>query len=78
MKISVKCFATLADADHCDFNDSTDCEVADGADVSAVIRKLDLPEDKVELVFVNHKKATTDTKLADGDQVGFFPAVGGM
>lgn len=78
MKIQVKCFATLSEADHCDYKDSQASELGEGADVKALITKLGLPEDNVKIIFVNGKRVETGEKLFDGDRVGFFPAVGGM
>jgi sulfur-carrier protein len=37
--------------------------------------RLDMAD--IKLVFVNSKNSALETVLADGDQVGLFPAVGG-
>lgn len=78
MKISVKCFATLSEADHCDYNQSRILEVAEGSKVGSLISQLNLPENDIKIIFVNGKQVDSDTKLNEGDQVGLFPAVGGM
>lgn len=78
MNVSVKCFATLAEADRCDYRESRSFELPADADMKTLIKKLDIPEEKVELIFVNGKRAASGVKLSEGDQVGIFPAVGGM
>jgi molybdopterin converting factor small subunit len=78
MKVTVKCFATLAETDSCDYRDSTPYELSAGADVKELMRRLKVAEDQVKLVFINGKKAEASARLADGDQVGLFPPVGGM
>jgi molybdopterin converting factor small subunit len=40
--------------------------------------RINVAEDQVKLVFINGKKAEASARLADGDQVGLFPPVGGM
>jgi molybdopterin synthase sulfur carrier subunit len=52
-------------------------ELPDGATVGDLVRKLGLPEDQVKLVFVNGLFQELDHPLADGDEVGIFPPVGG-
>jgi molybdopterin converting factor small subunit len=52
-------------------------DLPDGATVGDLIRHLDLPEDQVKLVFVNALFRELDHHLADGDELGIFPAVGG-
>jgi molybdopterin converting factor small subunit len=78
MKIAVKCFATLADAETCDYKDSRTYDFDAGADINTLMLRLDIPKDSVKLVFVNSRKADFDTRLSDGDQVALAPAVGGM
>ncbi len=74
MRIHIKAFATLAryappDADS--------YELEDGATVRDVIERLGVPDDELNLVFVNSLHAPRDAALHDGDAVGLFPAVGG-
>lgn len=74
MKISVKCFATLAkhDPEHPDA-----FEVPEDATVGGVMEMLGLAEEDVKIMFVNGKHENPQTALAEGDRVGLFPAVGG-
>jgi molybdopterin converting factor small subunit len=78
MKVAVKCFATLADGETCDYKGATEYEMTEGAKVGELIRKLDIVEEEVKIIFVNGRKGETDTELKEGDRVGFAPAVGGM
>jgi len=78
MKIAVKCFATLADGETCDFKDSRTYDFDAGSDINTLMLRLSIPKDSVKLVFVNSRKAGFDTRLFEGDQVALAPAVGGM
>ena len=78
MNIDVKCFATLAEADSCDYRDTTTYEMQSGARVEDLADRLGLPKEKIEIVFVNGRKTNLDADLSEGDRVGLFPAVGGM
>jgi molybdopterin synthase sulfur carrier subunit len=52
-------------------------ELPDGATVGDLLRKLAVPLDEVKILFVNSLFGTEGQVLADGDDVGVFPAVGG-
>jgi molybdopterin synthase sulfur carrier subunit len=69
----VKCFATLAD--HTPPQGFLDLE--EGAAVEAMLPLLGLASADIKLVFVNSRNSSLEARLADGDQVGIFPAVGG-
>lgn len=73
MRVRVKCFATLAD--HTPPQGFLDLE--DGSSVEAMLPLLGLSAADIKLVFVNSRNSALDANLADGDQVGIFPAVGG-
>jgi molybdopterin converting factor small subunit len=75
---SVKCFSSLADADTCDYKDSTSYELENGETVMALIKRLNQSPENIKIVFVNGKHAETNSVLKDGDQVGLAPASGGM
>jgi len=51
--------------------------LAEGATVMDAMTLVGLKEEDVKLIFVNSKSAALDTVLADDDQLGIFPAVGG-
>ncbi len=78
MKVHLKCFATLAEGDVCDFRESAQNEIAEGETVNALVERLGLPRKDIKIIFVNNKTASFDTVLKDGDQVALSPPVGGM
>jgi molybdopterin converting factor small subunit len=78
MNIQLKCFATLAEADTCDYRSSTPKTLPSGATVRQLLAQARIPDRDVKLIFVNGRKAELDTALRDGDQVGLAPATGGM
>ncbi len=78
MDIKLKCFATLAEADKCDYQNSTPKTLPEGATVGKLLSQAAIPEREVKLIFVNGQKASLDTVLHNGDQVGLAPATGGM
>ncbi|MGM0656749.1 MAG: MoaD/ThiS family protein [Thermodesulfobacteriota bacterium] len=78
MKVQLKCFATLAEGDVCDFRDSVQNEITEGETVNALVERLGLPRKDVKVIFVNNKVAGFDTVLKDGDRVALSPPVGGM
>jgi molybdopterin converting factor small subunit len=72
--ITIKLFATLnkflpADSDR--------YPIEKGITVGDLLPRLDIPEVKAKLIFVNGKKGDLKTPLQDGDRVGIFPPVGG-
>jgi molybdopterin converting factor small subunit len=78
MKVKVKCFATLADAVTCDYKGSIEYEVSEGAKIDNLVDRLDIAKEDMKIVFRNNKMVDFDTPLAEGDQLGFAPALGGM
>jgi molybdopterin converting factor small subunit len=78
MNIGLKCFATIAEADKCDYKGSTSKTLPDGSTVRKLLIQAAINEKDVKLIFVNGKQSALDTVLHDGDQVGLAPAVGGM
>ncbi|TSK08522.1 MAG: MoaD/ThiS family protein [Geobacter sp.] len=55
---------------------SSQAEVAvpeGGVSAASIARDLDLPMEKVEAVFVNHRVHTLDHKVNPGDSVAFIP-----
>ena len=78
MNVNVKCFANLAEGESCNFNAAMPFELKAGNSVNDLIETMNLPAEKVSLVFVNGKKVFFDAVLSDGDRVGLFPPVGGM
>jgi molybdopterin converting factor small subunit len=78
MKVKIKCFATLSKDDVCDYHDATTYELASGATVADLAKKVEVDAEEVKIIFVNNKQATMDHVLSDGDQVALAPKSGGM
>jgi len=78
MRVRVKLFAglgkTMSDALP---GTPFDVTVVEGAKVDDLIEQLDLPRQNVKVVFVNGRSRPNDWALADADEVGIFPLVGG-
>ena len=78
MLVQVKLFATLRHQyPHLELGEAMPVELQDGATVEQLIARLDLPADEVKIVFVNGIVRDGDHVLADGDELGIFPPVGG-
>jgi molybdopterin converting factor small subunit len=52
-------------------------ELPEAATVGQLLEQLDIPADQAKLVFVNALARDEGHELADGDEVGIFPPVGG-
>lgn len=52
-------------------------ELPEGATVGDLVQQLGLPAEEVKIVFVNGLFRNLDHVLADGDELGIFPPVGG-
>ena len=78
LTVHVKLFATLRRyRPDLGIGEAFAVELPEGTTVQGLIRHLDLPEDQVKIVFVNALFRPMDHILADGDELGIFPAVGG-
>lgn len=49
----------------------------EGATVHALLKLLDLPLERVKVVFVNGRQQPPDYVLHEADRVGIFPPAGG-
>jgi len=78
IKVKVKCFSTLRNAETCDFKDGTEHELFEGSNVHDLVEKLEIPLEAINIVFVNHKEVDFQTVLSNGDQVAFSPKTGAM
>jgi len=45
--------------------------------VSELCRRINIPEDKIKIIMVNGRNASSDYELAGDERVGLFPPVGG-
>ncbi len=76
--VHVKLFATLRRySPGLKMGQALPVELPDGATVDYLIRQLGLPAEEVKMVFVNGLVRQRDHPLADGDELGIFPPVGG-
>ena len=76
--IQAKLFATLRrHHPHLGVGEAMEVKLPDGATVGQLIEQLLIPAAEVKVVFVNSIVRQVDHPLADGDEVGVFPAVGG-
>ena len=74
----VKLFATLRDyRPGLSLGEAFPVVVADGATVQQLLEALGVPASEVKLIFVNGLVRDTQHVLADGDELGIFPPVGG-
>ncbi len=73
MKIKLKLFATLRDERFAE----NEFEVENGSDINFLLRKFNLKQDEVPIVFINGRHADYTTKINDSDEIAFFPPIGG-
>ena len=52
-------------------------EIGKGTTVGDLLLRLQLPYEVVKVAFVNGRSRRVEHLLADGDEVGLFPPVGG-
>jgi len=78
MKVDLRCFATLANGETCDYKRPTAYELKDGHTVADLAVSAGIAAENIKIAFVNGRQADHGTMLADGDRVGFVPPVGGM
>jgi sulfur carrier protein len=73
MRVKVKLFATLQ-RNRFKTNEQ---EYEEGITVSDVCSLLDIPKNKVSIIFVNNKHADHSRILEEGDELALFPPIGG-
>jgi molybdopterin converting factor small subunit len=79
MKVTVKCFSTLADGDDCRYDRERTLSIGkDESTVKHLAQQIPISEKDVSVVFVNGKRASLGTALSEGDRVAFVPPTGGM
>ncbi len=79
MKIELRLFASLAryTPDKPGSLDNCIMEIAEGSTIIDILRRLEVPLDKVRVIFLNGLHVTGDEVLKEGDRVGLFPPVAG-
>lgn len=78
MRVALKCFATLANPDTCDFKDGTAYELENGQTVRHQIQLAGIKGDDVSIIFINSRSADFDTILSEGDRVALTPATAAL
>lgn len=77
MKIQVKLYATLRRHAPDKSSGAQSLELSEGTTIREALKQLDVPEEGVAFVFVNSVHKKLDEPLADGDELGVFPAIAG-
>jgi molybdopterin converting factor small subunit len=79
MKVELNLFASLARyaPDKTVSHGHRMLDVADGTTIMELLNRLEVPIDKIRMIFLNGLHATGDEVLRDGDRVGVFPPVAG-
>lgn len=78
MKISVKLFASLGRyAPSGASAKPFDVAIEEDATLQRLMDQLGIPQGEVRLMFVNGRAKTPEEALRPGDEVGFFPPIGG-
>lgn len=76
--VSVKLFATLRrHYPDLGIGEAMPVGIENGATVQDLLQQIELPEDRVKIVFVNGIVREMDHHLEDGDELGIFPPIGG-
>jgi molybdopterin converting factor small subunit len=78
MNINIKCFATLANTETCDFRTAATFDLPAGQTIKNLLPRIGVDQEAVKIAFVNNRIVGLNTVLEDGDQVALAPAVGGM
>jgi len=78
MNVYLKCFATLAIPEKCDFSDGVSYGLKYGQTVKHLVHLAGINSEDVKMAFVNSRPANLDTVLADGDQVALAPTVAAL
>jgi molybdopterin converting factor small subunit len=78
MRVTLKCFSSLAESEACDYRDSTEYELDDGQTVEDLVDRAGIDRESVKIAFLNNQIVDFDTVLSDGDRIGLAPSVGGM
>jgi molybdopterin converting factor small subunit len=72
--IQIKLFATLQKFMPASAEKYT---IEAGTTVSGLLQQLDIPPDRIKLVFIDGVRAELTSTLKGGERVGIFPPVGG-
>ena len=68
MKVELKCFASLANTETCDFKESTTYELEDSETIDSLIQQAGLKSGEVSIAFVNNQIVGFDAVLKCPEQ----------
>lgn len=71
MEVKVKEFVTLKETQH------RSIQLAEGADVAALVHQLGMQPEDVGFLSVNGQQAMFDQVLQHGDRINIIPPIGG-
>ncbi len=79
MKVELNLFASLARyaPDKTGSHGHLVLVAAEGTTIMELLNSLELPIDKIKMIFLNGLHATGDEVLREGDRIGVFPPVAG-
>jgi molybdopterin converting factor small subunit len=79
MKVELNLFASLARyaPDKIGSHSQRMLDVTEGTTIMGLLNSMELPIDKIRMIFLNGLHATGDEVLKEGDRVGVFPPVAG-
>jgi sulfur-carrier protein len=79
MKVELNLFASLARyaPDKTGSHGHLILDAAEGTTIMELLKRLELPLEKIKMIFLNGLHATGDEVLKEGDRVGVFPPVAG-
>ena len=79
MKVELSLFASLARyaPDKTGSHSHRILDIAEGTAIIGLLESLEVPMEKVKMIFLNGLHATGDEVLREGDRVGIFPPVAG-
>ncbi len=78
MKINIKCFSTQSEEFECSYDKSVSMDMEEGETVHRAIHKMQIPDGKVKIAFLNNQIVDIEKPLKDGDKLTLVPATGGM
>lgn len=73
MKIKVKLFATL----RTDKFSEAELEVNESTTILSLVNSIGLDKKEIAIIFVNGKHGDFDSIVKQGDEIAFFPPIGG-
>jgi hypothetical protein len=74
MKVNLKCFATLANFEACDYkSNGVQHEISEHDTIRTLVTRLGLPLEEIKVIIQNGRVVGLDSKLQDDDDIGLAP-----